>query len=390
MADRALRVLVAPDKFKGTLTAGQAVDAIARGVRDALPDAEVSALPFADGGEGTVDAAIAAGAQERIDRVTGPLGEPVDARWALLGTTAIVEMAQASGLPLVTPSPQVALDAHTEGTGELIARAVAAGARRVVLGVGGSASTDAGIGALRALGVLLLDEHGAEVRGGGRELHRVRFIDAAAARGRLAGVEILLCSDVANPFVGEHGAAHVFGPQKGADPETVEQLDEGMRAFAAVVEGATGIDLAGGDWGGSGGGVAGGLQAILGATAGNGVEILADVLGLDDAIAGVDLVVVGEGSLDAQSLLGKTPVGVARHARALGVPCVAVAGRIDVTAAELTAAHIVDAASAVGAAPSPAAAMDDAARYVREAASAVVARAASRLSTTRPADAIPG
>lgn len=368
MAEHALRVLVAPDKFKGTLTAAQAAAAIADGVHDALPDADVRTLPFADGGEGTVEAVVAAGGEDRVDRVTGPLGEPVDARWALLGDTAIIEMAQASGLALVTPSPETALAAHTEGTGELIRIAVEGGASRIVLGIGGSASTDAGVGALRALGAVLLDDTGAEVLGGGGDLHRIHLLDASAARAKLAGVEILLCSDVANPFVGVHGAAHVFGPQKGADAAAVHLLDAGLRAFGAVVARTTGVDLAGAAWGGSGGGVAGGMSAVLGAKADVGVEILADVLSLDDAIAGADLVIVGEGSLDAQSLLGKTPVGVARHAIALDVTCVAVAGRVDVTAAELATAGIAAAAAAAEIAPTAQDAMTDAARWVREAA----------------------
>jgi glycerate kinase len=252
--------------------------------------------------------------------------------------------------------------------------AVAAGARRVVLGVGGSATTDGGTGALRALGVRLMDADRDSVVGGGGALARIRSIDASAARALLAGVEIVLCSDVANPFVGERGAAAVFAPQKGADAAAVATLDAGLRSWAAVLDGAFGTDLTRAEWGGSGGGIAGGLQVTLGARAADGVEIVAELLGLDAAIAASDLVVVAEGSLDAQSLLGKAPVGIARHAVALGVPCVAVAGRVAVSRADLAALGIGDAVAAVDVAPDAAAALVEPARWVRAAAAAVIAR----------------
>lgn len=369
-----MRVLLAPDKLKGTLTAAEAAEAIAAGVRDAVPGASVRTLPFADGGEGTVEAVIAAGAEARVDRVTGPLGDPVDARWALLGDTAVIEMAAASGLPLVHPTPATALSAHTEGTGELVRIAIAAGARRVLLGVGGSASTDGGAGALRALGVRLVDADGVVVRGGGGSLTRVDRIEIDDARVLLDGVELVLCSDVANPFVGERGAAHVFGPQKGADAASVATLDAGLRALARAIHAATDVALEHADWGGSGGGIAGGLVAVLDATAADGVELLADLLGLDDAIRDADLVIVAEGSLDEQSLMGKTPVGVARHAVALDVPCVAVAGRILVSADALHAVGIEDAVAAVDVAPSVEAALAEPARWLRLATATVLAR----------------
>ncbi|QCR20875.1 glycerate kinase [Agrococcus sp. SGAir0287] len=369
-----MRVLIAPDSLKGTLTAVEAADAIAAGVLAVLPDAAVTRVPFADGGEGTVDAAIAAGAEARVDRVAGPLGEPVDARWALLGDTAVVEMAAASGIGLTARTPQDALDADTVGTGELLLRAVAAGARRIVLGVGGSATTDGGLGALRALGARALDEHGDEVRGGGGALHRIRSVDLAAARAALDGVELVLCSDVANPFAGRGGAAEVFAPQKGADSAGVAALDAGLRSWAHVLDDALGSQLATAGWGGSGGGIAGALQVAVGATAADGVEVVADVVGLDVAIAAADLVVVAEGSLDAQSLLGKAPVGIARHARAAGVPCVAVAGRVAAGPDALAAAGIADAASAVDAVGSVEAALAEPARWLRAATVALLER----------------
>ncbi|MGO2750615.1 MAG: glycerate kinase family protein [Pseudoclavibacter sp.] len=373
MVEARVKVVVVPDKFKGTLTASEAADAIALGILDVVPEAIVTKLPFADGGEGTVDAALAAGGKERRNRVSGPLGSLVDARWALLGDTAVVEMAQASGLSLLDPSPTTALDAHTEGTGELILHAVEAGATRVVLGVGGSASTDAGVGALRALGVEFFDRSGESVTGGGRDLSRIVEIDASAAKARLDGIEITLCSDVANPFAGPAGAAHVFGRQKGADDAALALLDDGLLSFAQTVKAATGTDLSTAVWGGSGGGIAGGLWALLGARTGDGVEIMAEVLRLDSYLRGADLVVVGEGSLDRQSLLGKTPVGVARRAGLAGVPCVAVAGVIDCSLSELVAHGISAAFSSSDAAPHPSASFAEPGRWVRAAAGAAMA-----------------
>ncbi|SDH49984.1 glycerate kinase [Agrococcus jejuensis] len=369
-----LRVLVAPDSLKGTLTAIEAADAITAGIVDVVPAARIARMPFADGGEGTVDAVIAAGAAARVDRVAGPLGEPVDARWALLGDTAVVEMAAASGIGLVPQTRANALAADTFGTGALLLRAVAAGARRIVLGVGGSATTDGGLGALRALGARAYDGDGEEVRGGGAVLHRIRRIDVAPARAALDGVEIVLCSDVANPFAGPGGAAEVFAPQKGADADGVAALDAGLRSWAQVLDATCGSDLATAGWGGSGGGIAGGLQVAVGATAADGVEVVADALGLDAAIAASDLVVVAEGSLDEQSLLGKAPVGIARHARAAGAPCIAVAGRIAASRDALLAAGIADATSAVEAAGGVDLALAEPARWLRAATVALLER----------------
>lgn len=369
-----LRVVVAPDSFKGTLTAVEVVDAIAAGIHRVVPDAEVVRVPMADGGEGLVDAVEAAGFSRRTLTVAGPLGAPVVAEWALRDAVAVVEMAQASGLPLVTPTPRTALEADTSGTGELIAAALDAGATRVVLGIGGSATTDAGAGALRTLGAVFRDARGDAVTGGGGSLVDVASIDLASLDPRLARTEIVLCSDVANPFSGPAGAARVFAPQKGADAAAVALLDRGLVAVAAAVRAASGIDLIAAGWGGSGGGIAGTFSALLGARPASGVDLVADLVDLDARLSGADLVIVGEGSLDAQSLLGKAPVGVARRAVAHGVAVVAVAGRRGVPLAELAAHGIHDAATAVEAAGSVEAALREPARWAAAAAETVMRR----------------
>lgn len=361
------RVLVAPDKFKGSLTAVEAAEAIARGLRRSLPSVMVDTLPFADGGEGTVDAVVAAGGTRHTATVSGPDGEPVSAHWALLGRTAVIEMAQASGLQLTRPSPARAASADTHGTGELISAALDAGVETIVVGVGGSATTDAGAGALRALGVRFLDEAGRDVEPGGFGLRGLAAIDSSRLDPRLAGTGVVLCSDVANPFCGPGGAAVVFGPQKGADATTVAELDVGLARFADVVRSATGVDLRALEWGGAGGGIAGGLRAFLGAEARDGVDVLAELVDLDARLARTDLVVVGEGSLDSQSVLGKAPVGVAKRAQRLGVPAIAICGRTDFGPRELAAQGIAEIVAVTDLAPSMEQALTRAAEYVEQA-----------------------
>lgn len=341
--------LVAPDKFKGTLSAAEAAEAIAEGLRAAAPDAEIRMLPFADGGEGTVDAVLAAGAARHSTRVSGPLGKPVDATWAMLAAdeepTAVLESAAANGLAQLTPSPDTALDASSAGVGELIRAALDAGAVRIVLGLGGSASTDGGSGALRALGARTLDADGAEVQGGGRELARIATLDLSGLDPRLAATRIVLAADVANPMSGPTGAARVFAPQKGADAAAVAALDAGLAAWQEVLRAATGVDLAiaGGDgsgWGGAAGGLGGGLRAALGAEAASGVEVVAELLDVDAALDGVSVLVVGEGSIDEQTALGKAAVGLARRARARGIRTLAIAGRSTLAPTALAAEGI--------------------------------------------------
>ncbi len=337
-----VRIVVAPDSFKGSLTAAEAADAIARGALRAVPGAEVLTRPVADGGEGTVAAALRAGYRPRTARVGGPDGRPVDAVFAVDGATAVVELAAAAGIGLLgRPAPTTAT---TRGVGELLLAALDAGARRVVLGLGGSATTDAGAGLLQALGVRLLDAGGRDVPPGGAGLARLDRVDASGLDARLAGVALEMATDVDNPLTGPAGAAAVYGPQKGATPEQVAGLDAALGRFAAVVRRDLGVDLGGRPAMGAAGGTAAGVAAVLGCSVGSGAELVADLVGLDAALAGAGLVVTGEGSLDAQTLRGKAPAVVAARARAAGVPCVALAGRVDLDAdarpaAGFTAAH---------------------------------------------------
>lgn len=353
------RVLIAADKFKGSLTAAEVATHVTEGIRRARPDAVVEALPVADGGDGTVAAALAAGFTAREVTVTGPLGVAVTARIALRedgrgedrgrGATAIVEMAEASGLRLLPPGVFAPLTATTYGTGELVRAALDAGARTLVLGVGGSATTDAGAGLLAALGARLLDEDGDPVAFGGGPLRELATVDLAGLDQRLAKTEIILASDVDNPLTGPKGAAAVYGPQKGADPEEVELLDEALAHFARVLErslGGKAARCAQSPGAGAAGGIGFAAMLCLGATFRPGVEVMLDVLDFAAALDRTDLVVTGEGSLDQQTLHGKAPAGVASAARAAGRRVVAVCGRLAIDQAELRRAGI-DAAYAL-------------------------------------------
>jgi glycerate kinase len=315
-----VKVLVAPDKFKGSLTATQAAEAMRLGVLDAVPDAAVTALPIADGGEGTVDAFVCAGATPHDLDVAGPLGDPAHARFAVRGDTAIVEAAQACGLALVpAPSPATALAADTRGVAQLVRAAAATGAERLVLGVGGSASTDGGSGLARGLGARLLDAHGHDLPPGGGALADLAGTDTSALRPPLLDVQ--LACDVTATLL---DAAYVFAPQKGAGPKEVARLAAGLRRWAAVV----GLPDVPGS--GAAGGLGAGAIAFLNATVVSGVDVVLELLGFSAAVRGADLVLTGEGSFDAQSLSGKAPIGVARAAGP--APTYLIAGRASVPA----------------------------------------------------------
>ncbi len=335
------RVLLAPDKFKGSLTAGEVAAHLAAGLRRAVPGVVVSELPVADGGEGTLEAALAAGFTA-VDLVaTGPLGDPVATRYARRGGTAVVEMAAVSGLAMVDPTPATALAASSRGLGEVIAHALDAGAREIVVGVGGSASTDGGAGMLAALGARLASGPG-DVADGGGHLHELTDVDLSGLHPALAETEIVLASDVDNPLLGEHGAGVVYGPQKGADPATVAELEVGLATWVDVLA-TVGVTGARGYAAQPGAGAAGGVGfacLLLGAERRPGVEEVLALTRFADRVAGVDLVVTGEGSLDEQSLHGKTPVGVAAAAAAAGVPTVAVCGRTTLSTERAAAAGI--------------------------------------------------
>jgi glycerate kinase len=322
--------LVAPDKFKGSLTAAAAAQAIREGLLQARPGLDVVLAPVADGGDGTVDAAVAAGYDAVAVTVTGPTGEPVEARFAHTGDTAVVEMSAASGLrrlPTPTPTPETALAATTYGTGELLRAALDRDVTRIVLGVGGSATTDGGTGMAQALGVRFLDRDGRELPPGGAALEALDVIDVAGLDHRVSETEIVVASDVDNPLVGRRGAAAVYGPQKGAGAAEVEQLERALTRLADAVARQLDVDLATMPGAGAAGGTGGGAVAFLGARIVSGIELLLDLVGFSEALGEADLVITGEGSLDAQSLAGKAPWGVARATAAAGVPVVAFAGR---------------------------------------------------------------
>lgn len=355
------RVLVAPDKFKGSLTGAQAAAHIARGISAAVAGVEVRCQPIADGGEGTVDAAVAAGFERRTRRVNGPL-EPVSADFAIRGEVAVVELAQAAGLQLLN-GRFAPLRASTLGGGELMLAAVDAGARTVVLGVGGVASTDGALGLLTALGVRFLDTDGQVLtRGCGADLPRVAGADLAGLR--LPGIEVVLASDVDNPLLGARGAAAVYGPQKGAAAADVALLEAGLgnlvRVLGAESATAAAQAVAASPGAGAAGGVGFGVMCVLGARRRPGFEVIAELVGFDDLLDGVDLVVTGEGSLDEQSLHGKAPVAVAARARARGIPVLVLCGVRTVSDAALAEHGISRALALSDVEPDPQRSMADA------------------------------
>ncbi|KIP97828.1 MULTISPECIES: glycerate kinase [Pseudomonas] len=325
-----MKIVIAPDSFKESLSAPDVAQAIARGWLAVYPDAEIALCPMADGGEGTVDAVLAAtGGERRELRVQGPLATPVQAHWGWLGDgTAVIEMAAASGLHWVPSAQRDARVTSSYGTGELIRAALDAGATRIILGLGGSATNDGGSGLLRALGARFLDAGGNELRPGGAALATLQRVDLSALDPRLQDVQVDVAADVDNPLCGPHGASAVFGPQKGASPEQVKELDAALARLAEVVGEALGEDFSAFPGVGAAGGLGFAAKAFFGARFRPGIELVAELSGLAEAVKGADLVITGEGRLDAQSLHGKTPVGVARVAQAQGVPVIALAGSL--------------------------------------------------------------
>ncbi|MGN3954656.1 glycerate kinase [Streptomyces sp. WAC8370] len=342
--DGTRRVLVAADKFKGSLTAVEVAERVTAGLRRVVPDIQVEALPVADGGDGTVAAAVAAGFERRETRVAGPLGEAVTAAYALREGTAVVEMAEASGLQRLPDGVLAPLTASTYGSGELLRAALDAGARTIVFGVGGSATTDGGAGMLAALGARFLDAAGAPVAPGGGGLAALASADLSGLDPRLSEVELVLASDVDNPLTGPKGAPAVYGPQKGATPEDVTALDAALAHFAKVLEQTEGVGARAAEYAASpGAGAAGGIgfgAMLLGARFRPGIEVMLDVLGFAPALERAELVITGEGSLDEQTLHGKAPAGVAAAARAAGKEVVAVCGRLALPAETLGRAGI--------------------------------------------------
>jgi len=343
-----MKVLIAPDKFKGSLTAVEASCAMAEGVTDSDPDTEVVTCPVADGGDGTVTAVSeATGVEPRVTEVSGPLpGQRVCAKWLLLpagalegeaGPTglldtaqgvAVIEMAQASGLVLVPDGEKDPLVTTTRGTGELIEAALDAGARQLIVGIGGSATVDGGAGMAAALGYRFLDAQDRELPPGGGHLGSLVSIDASGADRRLSGSRLLIASDVDNPLLGADGAAAVYGPQKGATPGEVTVLEGGLARLSSVMASSLGVRVEDRPGAGAAGGLGAGLMAFCGAELVSGVELVTAVVGLDGKMAGADLVLTGEGRYDGQTSRGKAPMGVAQAAVRQGIPAVILTGAI--------------------------------------------------------------
>ncbi|GAB6263354.1 glycerate kinase [Photobacterium sp. R1] len=326
-----MKIIIAPDSYKESLTAMEVADAIERGFRQVMPDADYHKLPMADGGEGTVRSLVdATGGQIIHQHVTGPLGNQVEAFYGLLGDgkTAVIEMAAASGLHLVPMHERNPLLTTSYGTGELIKATLEQHIEHLIIGIGGSATNDGGAGMLQALGVRCLDQHGQEIGRGGGALSDLTTIDVSGLDPRLTALRLEVACDVDNPLCGAHGASAIFGPQKGATPAMVGQLDRNLSHFAGLLSRQLGRDIGHTPGAGAAGGMGAALLAVLGATLRPGIEIVMDAVRLDDAIADADLVITGEGRIDSQSIHGKTPVGLARAAKRFGLPVIGIAGSL--------------------------------------------------------------
>lgn len=326
-----MKIVIAPDSYKESLSAVDVAQAIEKGFREIFPDAEYVSVPVADGGEGTVDAMISATKGSKITTtVTGPLGEPVTACWGMSGDgkTAIIEMAEASGLALVPIEQRNPLITTSYGTGELILRALDNGARNIIIGIGGSATNDGGAGMMQALGARLTDANGKEIGQGGGSLLSLNGIDISGLDERLESCVINVACDVTNPLIGENGASRIFGPQKGACEKMIVELDSNLSHFADVIKKHLHIDVKNAPGAGAAGGMGAALMAFLGADLRSGVEIVTEALNLEEHIHDCSLVITGEGRMDSQSIRGKVPVGVAAVAKKYRKPVIGIAGSL--------------------------------------------------------------
>jgi glycerate 2-kinase len=328
-----MRILIAPDSFKGSLDALNVAKSIEKGILKVMPEAKIIKVPMGDGGEGTVQSMVYASNGETAKvkkKVTGPLGEKVEAYFGILGDkkTAVIEMASASGFALVPPEKADPRLTTTYGTGELIKAALDEGVKKIIIGIGGSATNDGGVGMAQALGISFKDEKGNEIGFGGAELAKINSIDISQRDSRIDNVIIEVACDVSNPMYGIDGAAYVYGPQKGATAEIVELLDRNLRHFNDVVKKELDIDLQSINGAGAAGGLGGGLVAFLGAELRSGIDIVLEVNKIEEKIRDVGLVITGEGRIDSQTVRGKTPMGVLRVAKKYGLPVIAVVGEI--------------------------------------------------------------
>ncbi|MYA51075.1 MAG: glycerate kinase [Chloroflexi bacterium] len=356
-----MKVVIAPQSFKGSISALDAARAMEEGVLRVVPDAGTVLVPVADGGDGTLETLVdATGGEIRSTTVTGPIGKPVAAEWGALGDgqTAVIEMARTSGLAMLSLAERDPLRATTYGLGEVLREALDAGFRSFIVGIGGSATNDGGAGMAQALGVRLLDETGKNLPWGGAALADLRSIDMSGLDERAIDARFSVACDVSNPLTGPEGASAVYGPQKGATPELVQQLDAALKNFAKVVERDTGTSIDAVRGSGAAGGLGGGMMAFLGGSLRAGVDIVLDHVGLDGKLEGADLVITGEGRIDFQTVYNKAPIGVARRAKRRGIPVLAVCGSlgkgfedvhaegIDAAVSILTAPMTLDEASA--------------------------------------------
>lgn len=323
------RIVIASDSYKGSASSLEVGEAIAAGIREVAPDIETKVLPIADGGEGTVAAALSVpGAQEVRVRVSGPLGDPVQASYALVdeGRTAVIEMAAASGITLTQPSPETVEQASTYGTGELLLDALQRGVQRICIGIGGSATNDGGMGMAAALGVCFYDAAGQMLTPSAHHLSEIAQVDLSGLSSGWKNVTVEILSDVTNPLCGPQGATAVYGPQKGVTPEMIPLLDQGMSHYASIVEQAVGKRVREIPGAGAAGGLGAGLILFVDGQIRSGIDVMMELIGLNEALSSADLVITGEGRMDAQSANGKAPVGIARVAKKYGVPVIAIVG----------------------------------------------------------------
>lgn len=332
MSGKFHKVVVASDSFKGCLTSIQVADAVEKGIHVHWPDCQVMKLAVADGGEGIIEALLTTmGGRNVKVKVQDPLGRPIEAEYAIVdGTTAVIEMSRSSGLTLLKEEERNPMLTSTFGTGQMVADALSKGCRRFIMGIGGSATNDAGTGMLEALGYRFMDAEGNVLKGRGESLGKIRHIDSSnAVEGLKDSIFIVTC-DVDSPFCGPKGAAYVYGPQKGATSEMVKELDEGMQAFSRLVYKETGTDIMNIKGAGAAGGLGGAFKAFLNAELRKGADMVLDAIGFDEIIRDADLVITGEGKIDSQTLNGKLPSAVAQRASARNIPVMAICGRTEV------------------------------------------------------------